>query len=399
MLDFISLTVSNKSMFKKCFVSLLALWSWQNANAVPHGPFEFFNAQQETKESEICKEDAIKGMPPIRSQDSLPMCSSFSSAAVAQFQVCKRIPGSCVDGVPKSSKVTISPFSMLAWTRTNKGLGPENSNNYSNLQLSSKPGLTGGSTEALKNASMNFVFFAESCFPFDQFANKFGLYNFDKTEQIVKTIEDEYTKASLEGNGICESCLKGAALELGITSSMDDIRAKLVEAKKQDATPGQYLHKLMLEKCSDTVKFRPSQAPKFDSFPSDPADFTYDKWIGKVKDVLKSGNPLAFDGICLQQKEGKCVAPHSVAISGYRKVCKKVSDAKLLPSDGKSAKEVVKCSEECRDLVKVQNSWGAEWQDGDPKDLKSDGWVDAKVLADYATKNKDAMKNSLAWYY
>jgi hypothetical protein len=391
MLDFISLTVSNKSMFKKCFVSLLALWSWQNAYAVPHDPFEFFNAQQEAKQTDICVDDKVNGMPPVRSQDSFPMCSSFASAAVVQFHVCKRLPGSCVDGVPKSDKFTVSPFSMLAWTRTNKGMGAMNSNNFSNLQLFPEPGKGGGAPDALKNASMSFVFFAESCFPFDQLANKFGLYNFDKTEKLVKIIEGEYQKASLEGKGICEECLTGAALQLGITSSADDIKAKLVSAKAEDATPGQYLHKLMLSNCSDIVKFRPSQAPKFDSFPSKPADFTYEKWIGKVKDVVKSGNPLTFDGICLEyNKDQTCKTFHSVAISGYRKVCKNVENLKLLPT-GKNEKE--KCTVECRDLVKVQNSWGADWQ------TNSDGWVDAKVLAEYATKNKKAMTNSLAWYY
>lgn len=378
-------------MFKKCFVSLLALWSWQNAYAVPHDPFEFFNAQQEAKQTDICVDDKINGMPPFRSQDSVPMCSSFSSAAVAQFHVCKRIPGACVDGVPKSSKFTISPFSTLAWTRTNKGMGATNSANFTNLDIYSDPLRGGGATDALKNASMSFVFFAESCFPFDQLANKFGLNNFAKTEMLVKTIEGEYQKASLEGKGICEDCLTGAAMELGIKSSVDDIRAKLVEAKAADATSAQFLHKLMLENCPDNISFRPTQQPKFDSFPSKPADFTYDKWIGKVKDVLKGGNPLTFDGICLEYNIDKtCKTPHSVAISGYRKVCKNVESLKLLPT-GKNEKE--KCAVECRDLVKVQNSWGANWQ------ANSDGWVDAKVLTEHARKNKKAMENSLAWYY
>lgn len=408
MLDFISLTVSNKTMFKKCFVSLVVLWSWQNAAAVVHNPFEFFNAQMDQKNSDVCSSKALK-MPPMRSQDSLPICTAFSSAAVVQYQVCKKMPGACKDGVPTSGKFTVSPLSTLAWTRTNDGTGVQgNSSNFENLQFYYSG--TTGASEALQNASFTPTFFAESCFPFDQFANNEANPKFGGIEGIIKVIESEYKKAKLEGDGLCEDCLRdspmvGAANALGISS--DKIKEKLVEAKTGKATPGQFLHKLMLENCPDLISFRPSQKLKFDSFPKDAKDLAYQPMIEKIKEVLKVqedggtvGNPLTLDNICIEFKsDGTCKSFHSVAITGYRKVCKNVSSESIPENDKKE-----RCAVQCRDVLKVHNSWGGDWQRAWEKKMglkegDGEGWVDAKQLTEYMTKNKNLMKNALAWYY
>ena len=386
MLDFDSLTVSNKCMFKKCIVLILALWPWHNAFAVPYTPFEFFNAQRE-KEKDICSETAVAGMPPERSQDSLPICSAFSSAAIVQFQVCKKIPGACVDGKPKTMKTTVSPLSMVSWMRTNTGIGVAgNSSNFRSLQFYAG---SAGASDALSNASFGPVFVAESCYPFDQLVNEHGLENFDKVQGLVKVIENEYTKASTEGDGLCEDCLKGAAFEgaakqLGISAG--NIAGAITNAKAEKETSGQFLRDLMLGQCEDTIKFRPSQAPKFEVFPKVAGDFSYEKWIGKVKEVLSSGNPLAFDGICLEYDGPKCKTEHSVAISGYRKVCKK---------DPQTLDQKV-CKVSCRDVVKIHNSWGKDWQSKIAGDVGGDGegWVDAIKLTEYVTKNKSKNKEN-----
>lgn len=379
-------------MFKKCFVSLVVLWSCSSSMAVVHNPFEFFNEKREGKTSKVCDTSKPIKMAPERSQGDIPICGAYSSAAVIQFQVCKKFSGACIDGVPTSAKTTVSPLSTLTWMRPNPGKNSgELSSDFTSLKFYTTE--VGGAADVLLNASKFPSFFSESCFPIDQLVNRFDNKDFKK---IISTIETEYSKAKLEGDGICVDCLKGSALEtsakaLGISS--EKIAEKLVEAKKEDASPSQYLQKLMLENCPDKIKFRPSQAPKVDYFPRQSADFTYEKLIGKVKEVLSGGNPLTMDNICIEYKaDGSCKTFHSVAISGYRKVCKNIDDEKD------------KCSVQCRDVVKVHNSWGADWQKrleiAEGKEAgDGEGWVDAKKLTEYMTKNRSFMKNSLAWYY
>lgn len=94
--------------------------------------------------------------------------------------------------------------------------------------------------------------------------------------------------------------------------------------------------------------------------------------IEKVKEVLKSGNPLTFDDVCLNYSNSKCTQTHSLVIAGYRKMCK---------SDGT-----------CRDVVKVQNSFGKDWQE-----QNADGWLDAETLFRNTLSQKGRAKNSLAW--
>ncbi|MFS4459479.1 hypothetical protein [Bdellovibrio sp. HCB2-146] len=350
----------------KSFVLVIALWSWEFAKAIPHSPFTLISKTQK----EVCEPTEIANMPRVRSQDSLPICDSFSSATVLQYQICKINKIDNCAGV--SRDLEISPLSTLAWTHTDKGAGVHETRNHQNLNFYAN---AGGATDALSNSSKSFTFISDACFPIDQLANSFGDNADDRIRNVVEKIEKEYMRAKTE-SGYCEDCLKGAALEMGITTSLEDLRSKVSASKEQDDTPAEFLYRLMLKGCTKgQISLRPSKTPKFNMFP--PSKDSYTGLINKIKEVLSSKNPLTFDGVCLQYEGKKCVKGHSVVISGYRKVCKQNSD----------------CKTECREVLKVQNSWGADWQK-----QNDDGWVDAKSLLSYVTDNPDLMQNSLAWY-
>ena len=362
-------------MFKKCFILLMALWSCPSALAVPHNPFEFYNDQAE--KSPACEKRQIEDMPPARSQDSLPICFAMSSAVIAQHAICKKTPERCEKGRPKTTKDSVSPLSMLAWTRTNElNKGVHQLQNHKNLQFYGAG--VGGATDALRNASSSFIFFSDSCFPFDQLANEFDRTNTEKMQSLISVIKTKYEKAFTEG-GVCEECIleiNKAAKELKVTS-LGDIGKKIEDSKKNKENSGQFLHSLMLGGCKDgLITLKRSQMPKYDTFPREGEDGSYSGLIGKIKNVLDGGNPLSFDGLCIEyEANGKCKTGHSVAISGYRKVCKKTDDC------GK--KDV------CRELLYVQNSWS-------PAD---NGWVDAKKLMSYATDDNKNIKETLSWYF
>lgn len=377
----------------KYFIFLVTLWSCNLAYAVPHSPWQFVQDQGKKE----CEKEEVANMPRVRSQDSMPICSSMASATIAQFQICKSLRIANCSRVDRENEV--SPFSTLAWTHTNTGQGVPELQNHENIQMYGKT--QGAAVDALRNAKKDALFVSDSCFPLDQFANEYEVgddpdknrENEIKVQNIFDKIAENYKKYQArnktEGQ-FCEECaaISGAALKLRITSTADEIKAHMDDSKGLNAS--QFLYNLTLGMCKDGVAIEPS--PKFEMFPTDfkkakklatkngskeVPDFNYNALIKKIKTVLSSKNPVAFDGVCLKYEGNKCVTGHSVVISGYRKVCKDSS-----------------CGTECRDIIKVQNSWGEDWQK-----RNNDGWVDAKTLMSYVTEDASRMENVLSWYH
>lgn len=377
----------------KYFMFLVTLWSCNLAYAVPHSPWQFVQDQGKKE----CEKEEVANMPRVRSQDSMPICSSMSSATIAQFQICKSLKIANCSRVDRKDEV--SPFSTLAWTHTNTGQGVAELQNHENIQIYDKT--KGAAVDALGNAKKDALFVSDSCFPFDQFANDFEVEDDpvkNKEKEInvraifdkIQTNYNRYQSRKKTEGEFCEECegVSGAASKLRINIPAQEIKKYMDKSGGLNAS--QFLYNLMLGKCDDGVAIEPS--PKFEKFPTDfkkakklaskngskeVPDFNYNALINKIKTVLNSKNPVAFDGVCLQYEGNKCVSGHSVVISGYRKVCKDSN-----------------CGTECRDIVKVQNSWGEDWQE-----RNNDGWVDAKTLMSYVTEDVSRMENVLSWYH
>lgn len=118
------------------------------------------------------------------------------------------------------------------------------------------------------------------------------------------------------------------------------------------------------------------------AYPPDSVNATPEDLKDKIKEVLKSGKPVLYPGMCvISESPEKCNkgGGHSLVISGYKKVC-----------DANKAN--------CKELLKIHNSWGKEWQR-----KNNDGWVEAdpiiqnvlKEKNDYSTKIVSA---SLIWF-
>lgn len=359
--------ISNNHMFTKYFVFLLTLWSCQS-----FAGFSTLDTSWATDKNSLVE---IKNMPRLRSQDSVPDCWGFSSATIAQYNICNRPnpPKVCSELGPKQE---ISPLSMVGWTHTNnlKDGVPE-IRNHKNIQF----GIEGATAaKALMTAKNEFIFMAESCYPHDQLATQYGIYQEDVVKNILENLKkkyEEFNKQKTEGN-FCEECyvksVEQEALKLKINAPIEDIKSAL----KGKKTFGEFLYRITLGRCEDMVQAEPS--PNFSMYPPaqnryPPAKELYNDMISKVKDVLKTGNPLAFDGICIKLEKGKCAPAHSVVISGYRKVCK---------------------AGNCRDVLRIQNSWGADWQE-----KHDNGWIDAEDLLSDVVNNPQLIKNTLAWYH
>ena len=78
---------------------------------------------------------------------------------------------------------------------------------------------------------------------------------------------------------------------------------------------------------------------------------------------LKYGKPVLFPSLCVSQNKGEeCNETHSLVFSGFKQV---------------------RNGDTIKDVFKVHNSWGQEWQI-----RNNDGWVDADLICENTAKVK-----------
>jgi hypothetical protein len=201
----------------------------------------------------------------------------------------------------------------------------------------------------------------EACYPFDQFLIKHQNSSNKEMNDAFERLKVKYfDKKKTEGD-ICTDCLiKDLDNEFGL--KVDN--AKVLKSLNQ-TTFDKFLYELMFGNCqsvSETVPYT------LNTWPNTASDFKYDAFMDKLKNLFKGNTPVVVGG-CLDSKNFKtCTKAHDFVISGYRKVCK--------PNN------------ECRETLRIQNSWGQDWQNSN-----SDGWVDAKNLYDYLERDK----NTVGW--
>lgn len=302
----------------------------------------------------------LQNLPRVRSQGAFGACAGYSAATVAQFYSCKH------NKVNDCSKISrdkeISPIGMLAYANPNSdNSDPGNMASYENIKFS------GSAAYALNNISRFRMAFAESCYPFDQVVNKYG-DNEQAVEAMLGKLRTIFEQSKRTEGSACLECIQKTLKEdLLFQSNLKDIERAL---KKDTFEEFLYHSTIGIEdsktSCDDFVDIRPEA--KFDYFPQQ-GTASSGQIISKVKEVLKSGYPVVVGDLCPYSQEGKCLGTHSVAVTGYRKQCTK---------DGK----------QCRDLFRVQNSWGEEWQKEN-----NDGWLDAQSLFD----NRSIGTGTLAW--
>ncbi len=310
--------------------------------------------------NQVSDDATLTNTPRIRSQDSFGACAGFSASCVLQYNFCRVNNINCEN---LSSDKEVSPFGALNAANTNKpGQLPGTIQNHNNIQFG------GFGSEALRNMNKLSVVQSEACYPFDQVANKYGTDD-AAVEKMLEKYRTVFNKAKTEG-GVCESCLL-SDIQRDLKSNISEIDIK--RALNAD-TFGQFLYKVTVgvKSCNDILEFR----GKYFAFPDKGTTATPEEAVAKMKEVLKQGHPMVLDGLCLYRENGKCVSNHSVAVTGYRKICSKTTGA-------------------CREVVRLHNSWGQGWQDKfklGPDD-KVGGWVDALSLFE----GKKIEAGDIAW--
>lgn len=306
---------------------------------------------------------SLDNLPRVRSQGAFGACAGYSSAAVAQYYQCKHSKIQSCSSV--TAEKEISPIQMMAYSnRNNDRSAVGDLSSYSNIKFSGA-----GSTSLRSLASIELAY-AESCYPFDQVVNKYG-DDGKAVDAMLDRLREMYQASKRTEGSACLECIQKAVQEdLKSNVNLEDIRTAL-----RRNTFEEFLFQTTLGRsfdsmgCEDIIEIKPK--PKVGTFPEGIKIATPVEAIAKIKEVIKSGYPIVYDGMCPYSENGKCLGYHSVALTGYKKQC---------TADGKS----------CRELVRVQNSWGEEWQR-----QNDDGWVDAQTFL----QSRKIEAGSMTWLY
>lgn len=329
----------------------------------------------------------VSNMPRIKSIGTWRLCGAESARSCAQWYVCKqRNIADCSNLKPEEE---ISTLSMQAWAWISydnpKMYGDPSLHRNLNLlsydKSTKRPFLEGGfGALSLSNSRKSFSFYSDACYPFDQFSNTNRFPSEAAAISSLVRAEKFYEENKRKTEGFCEDCF---AREIGNQFGIIFDRGKLSNALSSN-TFNQFMFELIFAGCRKKISEKP---PTFGEFPQvsdadDPkfAKGNYNKThIGqKISEIIeKNKAPVNLDGICFakNKENGNQCEYHDLAISGFDKVCKNAN-----------------CTD-CRERIKVHNSWGSDWQ----KDYTDDGYIDKQSVLN--NLRDPLLPSTLTWIY
>jgi hypothetical protein len=298
----------------------------------------------------------IPNMPAYKTQDELGECQAFSLATIIQKYTCDRWKSDIPDCKNPPPDSAISYFGMMAYT--NRGVGKSNS---------VQPIMTNARSmyEIIKElSSSGNRLILESCKPFDQLVNSFGKGGQDglnKRDKFFAYLKEMYgdRRGETEANiADCPECLAKINQNIGLGTDIDNLKKALTKK-----TYDEFLYSLFFSGCkmeNFPAGFTPS------AYPDGSLNVTSQDVKNKAISGLKKGKPVLFSSLCISNDLGEdCSLAHALVVSGYKRVCHPVE------------------KNSCKDLFKVHNSWGSEWQK-----INNDGWVDADIFTSNVARVK-----------
>ncbi len=251
-------------MKKLIYLTCIILWSsvsisqFQQVDySKPNDPF--YSVDESWKASSNRVE--IQNMPRIRDQDSAPFCTGFAMQKIMQFELCKvkKIQNCANVGMD----MEISPVSVMA--RCNRDISDDeiikkvgflNTPPYSGMDyyknIPIMKGCQVGYVALAADSAKRFKL--ESCYPFDQLANRFP--EITKKKDFIasrKNIEKYYDKYHTEGS-ICEECfLRDVKAFLYPTVGMrSPSNEEILNSLKKDSYNKMWYNLFNQDECNDS---------------------------------------------------------------------------------------------------------------------------------------------------
>lgn len=305
-------------------------------------------------------------MPRVTSQDGLGICYAHVGATMMQFENCKAHKVDCAS-LPESQ--LFSPLDLTRLKAPKEGEEIEEGRAYyEGLNVD------GGNPHnvAIIGALATRRAASEECVSLDRILSKMSSRGEAVEAQNAMWMRlkrhFEAAKKMTQGKENCPECLDQIyatavdKIQPEIQENLD-IKADNVKIAKAFATETfeKFLDELTgayrCRRAHQIVAFENYDSLTYLFYPKE-GSATPQQIKSKVKEVLKTGHPLALAGVCLGNEAASSCKPdnfHSVVVAGHRQICN---------AQGK-----------CRESFKVINSWGKSWQD-----QYDGGWVDADTL-------------------
>lgn len=337
------------------------------AQSVPE-TVAFIKVPQDYK-VKVGSEMLVRSTPPVRNQRGFGICATFTAKALLDNFICKK---DNLDCATMSDDKAVSVLDLL-----HNGIDVDEKSRMPVAEQLANLDFEKGSNAILTintwMTKMGRRITNESCAPFEKIVFKGKEKEADEIAAEIaalKTLkathanfQEEYAKCqNKKSASMCDEEMKpkivpAARKIFNFQTSDDEIFGAFQEYHLEKFQDQIFIPRRCVDQ-KQRIRMMPSV--EFHLFANDDkSKTTYDDFIAELK-VAFADSQQALVGVnkyCADLKRpakvADCKFNHSVALSGYRKVC--------APSG------------ECYDSVRVLNSWGKTWQD-----QYDGGWVMAK---------------------
>lgn len=306
----------------------------------------------------------IPNMPAVKTQNELGECRAFSLAALMQWFACLKGKNVIQDCKNPPSEWSISYFGVMMYTQQDLKI---------NETFQPNQGKPRSMYDILENGIQlnGGKFILETCKPFDALVKNFsmngaaGLKERDKFLDYLKDLYEKKKGKIVEEIKDCADCITEINHKAGLNATQESLKTALTKDSYD-----KFLYSLFFDGCK-FKRFPVSYRTM--AYPDDNLNVTSEQLKNKIIKVLNTGKPVLYPHLCLIfNRVNTCEEGHSIVIVGYKKVCTKGSNI------------------DCKDVFKVHNSWGEEWQK-----MNNDGWVDADLIVNRVYKNEKRENDSV----
>lgn len=325
----------------------------------------------------------VPNMPRIRDQKHMGICWGVAATVLAQKYYCDlQQIGDCANLPPEKE---ISVLDLMSWEKLDEEKAKEaiaKNNRKIRLGLNN----TGGyPTKPLWNSQDSFSFKRESCFPLDQFYERFGaskeslaitmsrLQLFFDTYKIQRgTGEFDDKRALTIQAQECTSCsaelvaARKLVFEMFPLDKPGAYYGEKISWGLTKATLDHFMYEVLFAKGCKVI---PMPSPTVHIFPAPGQHASSQELTEKLKKMLRLGIPVGIASV----RTGDGL--HAFVISGYKKVC------------GSERKN-------CHELIKAHNSWGEIWQK-----RANGGWIRWDAILNALPTNPDGGFEPEALYW
>ncbi|MFA6239186.1 MAG: hypothetical protein WC635_17740 [Bacteriovorax sp.] len=297
---------------------------------------------------------------PVRAQDGIGLCYGFSATSLLENYRCKELNLSCSESNNLLSSLDVTSY-------------------YEKKALKE-----GGNTYRLLNnvENSNRKIASEDCIKFSAIVHQMADYknNVTKDEKRgwIFLIQKWNEFKGIGSNGQsttrndCVSCLADSIKStlVNIETPKDQLKDAFLNAK----TLEEFLYKSLLPaQCLEESKILNIPAFKTRTYPGYNGKPDADSLSRKIISVLEANIPLEMSICTGRDFNGACLKDtgHSIALFGLKEVCSYKTN-------------------ECRQMVKVKNSYGNTWQR-----QNNDGWVDLSSLVENSLLYEK--NNNISW--